>query len=94
MIKNIIKLSSLSSIICLSQTLYASGFSIIEHSASGLGQAFAGASAVAEDASTIYFNPAGMTYLEGTQITAGMHIIKPRTSFNNNGSQATLAGTV
>jgi long-chain fatty acid transport protein len=94
MIKNIIRLSTLSSIFCLSQSLFASGFSIIEHSASGLGQAFAGASAVAEDASTIYFNPAGMTYLDGSQITAGMHIIKPSTSFNNSDTQAILAGTV
>lgn len=96
MIKKIINLNNAGIFLCLcfSQTIYASGFSIIEHSASGLGQSFAGASAVAEDASTVYFNPAGMTYLKGSQITAGMHIIKPSTSFKNNGSQAVLAGTV
>ncbi|MFK5986897.1 MAG: outer membrane protein transport protein [Pseudomonadota bacterium] len=94
MVKKIISVSSLASLFYISQSLYASGFSIIEHSASGLGQAFAGASAVAEDASTIYFNPAGMTFLEGSQITAGIHIIKPKTSFNDAGTQATLAGTI
>ncbi len=94
MIKKIISIGVSGILFSLSQSLYASGFAIIEHSASGLGQAFAGASAVAEDASTIYFNPAGMTYLKGTQITAGMHIIKPSNSFNNNGTQAMLAGTV
>ena len=45
----------------------AAGFQLIEQSASGMGNAFAGGAAVAEDASTIYFNPAGMTYINGTQ---------------------------
>lgn len=64
----------------------ASGFAIIENSASGMGQAFAGAAAVAEDPSTIYFNPAGMMYLEGTQLTVGMHIIDSKAEFQDDGS--------
>jgi len=83
---------SLSSTTLLSQLTYASGFAIIEHSASGLGQAFAGAAAVAEDPSTIYFNPAGMTYLNGTQATAGLHIIKPKAKFDDNNSNASMLG--
>ena len=47
---------------------YAAGFALIEQSASGMGNAFAGGGSVAEDASTIYFNPAGMTYIEGTRM--------------------------
>ncbi len=94
MIKKIIHVSSIGSLFLLSQSIYASGFSIIEHSASGLGQAFAGAAAVAEDASTVYFNPAGMMYLEGSQVTAGLHIIKPKTSFQDNGTSASLGGQV
>ena len=46
----------------------ASSFALIEQSASGQGSAYAGASAIAEDASTIFFNPAGMTRLSGQQI--------------------------
>src|SRR5690606_28552649 len=41
----------------------ASGFALWEQSASGLGNAFAGAAAVAEDASTVYWNPAGLSRL-------------------------------
>jgi long-chain fatty acid transport protein len=64
----------------------AAGFALIEQSASGMGNAFAGGGAVAEDASTIYFNPAGMTYIEGTQLAGALHLIKPTAEFNNNGS--------
>jgi long-chain fatty acid transport protein len=68
-------------------TAHAAGFALIEQSGSGMGNAFAGAAAVAEDASTIYFNPAGMTYIEGTQIVGAIHLIKPTAEFNDNGSQ-------
>ena len=40
---------------------------LMEQNASGLGNAYAGQAAAAENASTIYFNPAGMTLLPGTQ---------------------------
>ncbi len=76
----------LASTFYLTSNAHASGFAIIENSASGMGQAFAGAAAVAEDPSTIYFNPAGMTYLEGTQVTTGLHIIDSSAKFKNNGS--------
>lgn len=68
----------------------AAGFALIEQSGSGLGNAYAGAAAVAEDASTIFFNPAGMTYITGTQTVGALHLIKPNAEFNNNGSQAAL----
>ncbi len=44
-------------------TASAAGFAIIEHSAQGMGNAFAGGGAVAEDASTVWFNPASITRL-------------------------------
>ncbi len=52
----------------VSGSVAASGFALIEQSASGLGNAYAGGAAVAEDASTIFFNPAGMSRLSGKQI--------------------------
>lgn len=70
----------------------AGSFGLIEQSASGQGSSYAGASALAEDASTIYFNPAGMTRLSGSQIVAAGHIIVPDAKFTNNGS-TTFAGT-
>ncbi len=67
-----------------------SGFALIEQSVSGLGNAFAGGAAGAEDASTIFFNPAGMTLLNGTQAVAGVHIIMPSAKFHNEGSTHVL----
>jgi len=66
----------------------AAGFALIEQSASGMGNAYAGGSAIAEDASTIFFNPAGMTYVEGTQAVGAIHLINPNAEFNNKGSIA------
>ena len=59
----------------------AAGFALIEQNASGMGNAFAGGGAVAEDASTIFFNPAGMTYIQGTQLVGAAHLIKPSADF-------------
>ena len=70
----------------LASQTQAAGFAIIEQSGSGMGNAYAGAAAVAEDAGTIFFNPAGMTYIEGTQIVGAIHIIKPKADFDNQGS--------
>jgi len=38
----------------------AAAFQLWEQNASGLGNAYAGSAAVADNASTIFFNPAGM----------------------------------
>ena len=60
---------------CMSGIANAAVYAIIDQSASGMGNAFAGGSAVAEDASTIFFNPAGMTRLpSGNQLIFGLHI--------------------
>lgn len=71
-----------------SLTGHAAGFALAEQSGSGLGNAYAGAAAIAEDASTIFTNPAGMTYLEGTQLAGALHLIKPTGHFDNDGSTA------
>lgn len=64
----------------------AGSFGLIEQSSSTQGAAHAGAAALAEDASTIYFNPAGMTRLSGTQIVVGGHIIEAQADFTDKGS--------
>ena len=48
----------------------AAGFQLQNQTGSGNGNAFAGAAAAAEDAGTIFFNPAGMTKLDGLQAQA------------------------
>lgn len=72
----------LSIMVSLPIAAHAAGFALIEQSASGMGNAFAGGGAVAEDASTIFFNPAGMTYIEGTQIVGAVHLISPDVEFS------------
>ena len=68
----------------------AAGFAIIEQGVSGLGNAFAGIAASAEDATTVFFNPAGMTRLEGNLITAGSHVVIPSATFRDSGSRSVL----
>lgn len=65
---------------------HAGSFGLIEQGASGQGSAYAGAAAIAEDASTIYFNPAGMTKLSGSQIVVAGHIIKAVGDYTDKGS--------
>lgn len=64
----------------------ASGFQLLEQSASGLGNAYAGQAASAQDSSTIYFNPAGMTKLPGRNAVGAINVIKPSSEFTNTGS--------
>ncbi len=71
----------------------ASGFALIEQGVSGLGNAYAGAAATAEDASTIFFNPAGLTRVKGMQGIVAGHLIIPSAKFTNNGSTL-VGGTV
>ncbi|MHC8346699.1 OmpP1/FadL family transporter [Pseudomonas sp. RT6P73] len=59
--------------------LFASGFALNEQSISGMGVGFAGRSSSAEDASTVYGNPAGMARLDGQQITGGVALLNAST---------------
>lgn len=49
----------------------AAGLQLWQQSAAGLGVAYAGSAAVADNAGTIYYNPAGMTRLPGIQLSVG-----------------------
>jgi long-chain fatty acid transport protein len=79
-------------------TASAAGFALIEQSGSGMGNAFAGAAATAEDASTVFFNPAGMSRLQGSQFAVAGHVIGVQSSFNGRGTalfvgRCTVTGT-
>jgi long-chain fatty acid transport protein len=72
----------------------AGAFYIQEQSVSSLGTAFAGAAADTPDASTIFFNPAGMTDLDGRQFSIGSNIISPVSDYTDRGSTvSSLPGT-
>ncbi len=66
--------------------VHAAGFQLQEQNASGLGNAYAGQGAAAQDASTVFFNPAGMTKLPGRSAVGALNVIRPETKFTNNGS--------
>ena len=70
----------------------AAGFALIEQSGSGMGNAFAGAAATAEDASTIFYNPAGMSLLSGVQFGVAGHAIDLSAKFSNAGTSRSAAG--
>ena len=67
----------------------AAAFQLWEQNASGLGNAYAGSAAVADNASTIFFNPAGMTQLPGLHLSAGVAGVGPSYKFQNSGSTGT-----
>lgn len=64
----------------------ASGFQLMEQSASGLGVAFAGMAAAGQDASTVFWNPAAMSLLPGVQGAAVLSYIAPHTEFKDDGT--------
>ncbi|WP_034850677.1 OmpP1/FadL family transporter [Inquilinus limosus] len=64
----------------------AAGFYIQEQSVTGLGRAFAGSAAAADDASTIYFNPAGMGFLKSGEIMIGGSLLIPDSRLKDDGS--------
>lgn len=59
-----------------SGALFANGLSLNEQSASGAGTAFAGRASSALDASTVFGNPAGLSKLEGKQVSGGFAMVK------------------
>ena len=69
----------------------AAGFQLLEQNASGLGNAYAGSAAVAENASTIFYNPAGMTQLQGVQVSGGLSVVGTSFQFTDQGSSGTGA---
>jgi len=72
-------------------TVLAGGMALTTQNGSQLGSGYSGGAA-AEDASTVYFNPAGLSHLEQGQVVAAVTWVKFDTSFTNTGS--TTAGVL
>ena len=64
----------------------AAGFALQENSGSGLGNAYAGGAASAEDAATVWANPAGMAKIKTNQVVAAINYIQPSMKFSNGNS--------
>ena len=72
---------------------FGAGFQINESSASGLGTAFAGGAAGAEDATILWSNAAGMSRIRERQVVGALHLIKPSIKFRNENSAAAAGQT-
>ena len=73
-----------------STQVLAGGISLLESSAASIGNAHAGGAAGAEDASTVFQNPAGLTRLPGSHFTAVLSAIDVSAKFANNGSTSAI----
>jgi long-chain fatty acid transport protein len=69
---------------------FGAGFQLNENSGSGLGNAFAGGAAVAEDASTMWSNVAGISRLGKPQAVGVIHLVTPSIKFSNEYSASAL----
>jgi long-chain fatty acid transport protein len=69
-----------------SSQLFAAGFALNEQSISSMGTGFAGRSSSAEDASTVYGNPAGMSRIKREQVSFGAAAIVAKTDISGRGT--------
>src|SRR6266571_2735917 len=72
----------------------AGGFQNFTQSGGAAAVATAGQTAIAEDAATIFYNPAGMALLREPQVVTATGVIFPQTSFQNHGTVDALGNPV
>ncbi len=80
--KKVLTLTALSTLL-LSTSAMAAGFHLREQSAAAQGNAYAGATAGAENGSYAYYNVAGITRQKGMQVNMGGTYIAPRATAKN-----------
>ncbi|MHC8291509.1 OmpP1/FadL family transporter [Pseudomonas sp. XS1P51] len=86
--KKVMLKTTLSLAVALASTqIFASGFALNEQSISGMGTGFAGRSSSADDASTVFGNPAGMSRLKREQVTGGVAFIDAHTDISDASSR-------
>ncbi len=97
--QKIVSLLTIGACVGISPSVSASGFQLSEQNASNLGTAYAGVASIAEDASTGFYNPAGLTRLGQEQIAVSGVWIHSHSSLvatsasGNRNSLLTPAGT-
>jgi long-chain fatty acid transport protein len=73
-----VQVLAMGAVMAVAQSGYSAGFALFEGSArgDGMGGAVVG---LADDPSAIFYNPAGITQLEGFEVMAGATLIRPST---------------
>ncbi|WP_437881800.1 OmpP1/FadL family transporter [Pseudomonas sp. LRF_L74] len=84
LIKNAVALA----VAAASTQALANGFTLNEQSISGMGQSFAGRSSAAEDATTLFGNPAGMSRLKRQEVSFGAAVIHGKTDIKHASGNA------
>lgn len=77
----------------ITQTAWAGGIALYEIATPDVGLASAGYAARADDASTLFKNPAGMSRLEGAQFQGGLQALYGSVSFSPDGNTSARLGT-
>ncbi|MCA1938275.1 MAG: OmpP1/FadL family transporter [Dechloromonas sp.] len=71
-------------LLAMSGLASAAGYQALEQNASGLGVAYAGSAAIADNAATLFANPAGMSRLPGISLSMGAVGISQHHRFRSN----------
>lgn len=84
---------AVASALAAAQTGRAGGIMLYEVATPDVGLASAGYAARADDASTLFKNPAGMSQLQGTQLQGGLQALYGGVSFTPNSGTSPLLGS-
>lgn len=82
------------SLVAASNVAQGSGFALREQSGTAMGNAFAGATAGADDISYMFFNPAGLTRHSGNQANLSVTYISPQSELESSSGSNVLGGTI
>jgi long-chain fatty acid transport protein len=88
--RSIIGLAVTTTLLGMPALALGSGFALLEQSASRLGTAFSGTAAAADDASTVFYNPAGLMKLSQAQAVVVASGVQIGSTFRNVDSQPAL----
>ena len=88
--RSIISLAITATLLGIPALALGSGFALLEQSASRLGTAFSGTAAAADDASTVFYNPAGLMKLSQAQVVVVASGVQIGSTFRNGNSQPAL----
>ena len=89
----VLPLAMLASGIAVGVAAHAGGIELYEIATPDVGLASAGYAARADDASTLFKNPAGMSRLQGTQFQGGLQAMYGSVSFSPDAGTSTRLGT-
>ncbi len=89
--RRITGLISVAALASVPAAVMAGGFALNEQSASAMGVANAGTAANPENATTVFFNPAGMSQLSGTNLSFGTAVLDIKAELDRDSASARTA---